>query len=129
MQGRSEDIQPVNTVVESPLNIEIPPTDLASYVFSAGTAKSRGTPVYFNAEFPSQNFSLAQAETCVKRIAKGLQDLGLKRGDRVLLYSGNKLFFPIVFWAVPAAGCIFTGSSPSASATGPYYPTPLKSVD
>jgi 4-coumarate--CoA ligase len=109
--------------------MEIPTTDLASYVFSAGTTKSRRTPVYFNAELLSQNFSLAQAEICVKRIAKGLQDLGLKRGDRVLLYSGNKLFFPIVFWAVPAAGCIFTASSPSASSTGLYNLNSLSSID
>ena len=52
----------------------------------------------------------------MKRFGKGLQKNGLQRGDRVLLYAGNKLFFPVVMWSVTAAGAIFTAASPSASA-------------
>lgn len=109
---------PVNTIVKSPLSINVPVIDLASYVFSTGTPESRGIPQYYDAESPSQNFSLEQAEVRVKQLAKGLQKFGLRPGDRVLLFSSNRLFFPIVLWGVPAAGCVFTAIAPSASALG-----------
>jgi acyl-CoA synthetase (AMP-forming)/AMP-acid ligase II len=58
----------------------------------------------------------------VKRVAKGLQDLGMKPGERVLLVSGNQLHFPVLLWGVIAAGCIFTGCTPAASVQGlPFY--------
>ncbi|KAK5400809.1 hypothetical protein LTR06_011230 [Exophiala xenobiotica] len=109
--------QPANTVIKSSLSIEIPAIDIASYVFSSGTTISRGAPQYYDAESPSRNYSLAQAEIHVKRFARGLQNLGLRPGDRVLLYSGNRLFFPVVLWSVAAAGMVFTAASPTASAS------------
>jgi acyl-CoA synthetase (AMP-forming)/AMP-acid ligase II len=109
---------PVNTIVKSPFSINIPIIDLASYVFSSGTTESRGIPQYYDAESPSQNFSLEQAEIRVKQLAKGLQTLGLQPGDRVLLFSSNRLLFPIVLWGVAAARCVFTAIAPSASALG-----------
>lgn len=108
--------KPVNQIVKSPLSIEIPATDIASYVFTSGTSASRLSPQYFDAERPSRNFSLSEAEVCVKQFGKGLQKNGLREGDRVLLYSGNDLFFPVVLWGVTAAGGIFTAASPTASA-------------
>jgi 4-coumarate--CoA ligase len=113
-----DQVLPAGTIIKSPLSMNLPTIDVASYVFSSGTEKSRGTPLYFNAENPSQNFSLLEAEVHVKRFAYGLQKLGLKKGDRILLYSGNKVFFPIALWSVIAGGFIFTGSAPSASARG-----------
>lgn len=118
MSKLSEQILPSGTIIKSPLQIDIPTTDVTSYIFSSTPEKQTGVPLYYNAEAPSQNFSLADAEVIVKRFAKGLQKLGLRRGDRILLYSGNKLSFPIVFWSIPAAGCVFTASSPAASAQG-----------
>lgn len=43
----------------------------------------------------------------------GLRKAGLQPGDRVLLFSGNNLFFPVVFMGVIMAGGIFTGANPS----------------
>ena len=118
MNNLSEQILPSGTIIKSPLQIDIPTVDVTSYVFTSTPQKEKGVPLYYNAEAPSQNFSLADAEFIVKRFAKGLQRLGLRAGDRILLYSGNKLSFPIVFWSVPAASCVFTASSPAASAPG-----------
>ncbi|KAG4281970.1 AMP-binding enzyme [Fusarium proliferatum] len=102
-------------VHKSPFELEIPNVDLATFIFSSGTQDSRSQPQYFDAENPALNFSLEQAEGWVKQWAKGLQDLGLRTNDKVLLYSGNSLYFPIVFWGVVASGCAFTGCSPSSS--------------
>lgn len=37
----------------------------------------------------------------------------MKPGDRVLLFSGNSLFFPVVFMGILMAGGIFSGANPS----------------
>lgn len=37
----------------------------------------------------------------------------MKPGDRVLLFSGNNLFFPVAFLGIVMAGGIFTGANPS----------------
>lgn len=116
---------PVNTIVRSPLSIDVPICDIASYVFSAGTQETRSQPLYFDADRPSRNLSLDQAELIVKRFARGLHKLGLQPGDRVLLFSQNRLFFPVVIWSVTASRCVFTAIAPSATATGeslPSYP-------
>lgn len=105
-------------VHKSPFELEIPNVDLATFIFSSGTRDSRSQPQYFDAENPALNFSLEQAEGWVKQWAKGLQDLGFRTNDKVLLYSGNSLYFPIVFWGVVASGCAFTGCSPSSSVEG-----------
>ena len=107
-------------MIESPLQVDIPVTDIPSYVFSTGTASSREAPQYFDAESPSQNFSLSQAEIFVKQFARGLEVLGLQPNDKVLLYSHNRLFFPVLLWGVLAARCVFTAASPAASINGKH---------
>ncbi|OQU98056.1 hypothetical protein CLAIMM_03889 [Cladophialophora immunda] len=102
-------------MLTSPYTIDIPCVDVNTFIFESGTSASREAPLYFNADAPSQCFSLSQGETYAKQFAKGLQKLGLESNDRVLLYSNNRLFFPVVIWGTIAAECIFTAVSPSAS--------------
>lgn len=110
----------MTVIYRSPYNVDIPTTDIVSFVFSAGTENSRKKPQYYDAKDPDQCFSLYDAERYVRQIACGLQRLGLKRNDKVLLYCNNRLFFPVLFWGVVAAGCVFTATSPTASVSGSY---------
>lgn len=48
-----------------------------------------------------------------KRIGLGLQQAGIKPGDRVLMFSNNNLYFPSAFLGVLMAGGIFTGANPT----------------
>ena len=48
----------------------------------------------------------------IRRFAAGLRKAGLQPGDRVLLFSGNSLFCPIVLLGIVMAGGIFTGANP-----------------
>lgn len=105
-------------MIESPHQVDIPVTDVASFVFSSGTASSREAPQYFDAASPSRCFGLAEAEGFVKQFAKGLGALGLQPDDKVLLFSHNRLFFPVLLWGVLASRCVFTATSPSASVRG-----------
>ena len=108
----------MTAIIESPHQVQIPVTDAASFVFSTGTASSRDAPQYFDAASPSKCFSLSQAEVFVKQFARGLEVLGLQPNDKILLYSHNRLFFPVLLWGVLAARCVFTAASPSASVKG-----------
>ncbi|KAF9889084.1 hypothetical protein FE257_008061 [Aspergillus nanangensis] len=108
-------------VVQSPCQIDIPAIDIVTYVFQSGTPRTRDTPQFFDADVPSRCFSLSQAELYVKRLARGLQKLGLEKGDKVLLYAGNHLFFPVLLWGVIASGCVFTAVNPAASETELEY--------
>ncbi|KAL2802166.1 hypothetical protein BJX63DRAFT_426259 [Aspergillus granulosus] len=101
-------------LVESPYKVDIPISDIPSWVFTAGTQESRRQPQYFDADHPAHCFSLSQAELHVKQVALGLQRLGLRPNDKVLLFSPNKLYFPVLLWGVIAARCVFTAVSPSA---------------
>lgn len=47
------------------------------------------------------------------RLAAGLRRAGLRHGDRVLLYSGNSVFFPVVLIGIIMAGGVYTGANPS----------------
>ncbi|OQU95486.1 AMP-binding enzyme domain-containing protein isoform 2 [Cladophialophora immunda] len=106
---------------KSPYSIDIPLIDVNTFVFQSGSKASREAPQYFDADTPAKCFSLAQGEIYSKRVALGLQQLGLKADERLLLYSNNRLFFPVVIWGTIAAGCIFSAASPSASASELAY--------
>lgn len=51
-----------------------------------------------------------------QRFAAGLQKAGLNRGDRVVVFGTNNLFYPVVFMGVIMAGGIFSGCNPTYSA-------------
>lgn len=105
-------------VIESPLSVPIPTTDLFSYIVSSGSGLSHKAPQYFDATSPSSCYTLEDAELRAKRFGRGLQSMGLQKQQKVVLYSGNNLFFPVVLWGVTAAGGVFTGASPTASVHG-----------
>ncbi|KAH8688963.1 hypothetical protein BGW36DRAFT_433734 [Talaromyces proteolyticus] len=108
-------------IVESPYGVHVPVSDIPCWVFSAGTEVTRRSPQYFDADNPAKCFSLHDAETYVKQVACGIERLGLRPNDKVLLLSPNQLFFPVLLWGVIAARCVFTAVSPTASETELSY--------
>jgi 4-coumarate--CoA ligase len=67
-----------------------------------------------DADRPDTHYlTLSQYRLWAKRVAVGLQRAGLQTGDRVLLFSGNNLFFPVMFMGIIMAGGIFTGANPT----------------
>ncbi|OQV07872.1 hypothetical protein CLAIMM_12231 [Cladophialophora immunda] len=106
---------------KSPFAINIPPTDLLTYLFPPD-AKPSTQPLYISADEPSRH-SLSPAETLlwVKRLALGLQRiLGVterntesKTGFTIMMFTPNHIFVPVVYLAAIAAGGIFSGCSVS----------------
>ncbi|KAJ5490865.1 hypothetical protein N7539_002432 [Penicillium diatomitis] len=95
--------------------IDVPHTHLASLLLTSPTAPlSRQKPCFLDAARPDTHyFTPHDFRLWSQRFAAGLRKAGLQRGDRVLLFSGNDLFFPVVFMGIIMAGGIFTGANPT----------------
>jgi 4-coumarate--CoA ligase len=101
-------------VLKSRWQIDIPKVSLPTFVFESPTAELPTTPAYISASQPDKHFlSLSDYRLYAQRLASGLLRSGIQPGDRVLLFSGNTLFFPTVLQGVIMAGCIFTGANPT----------------
>lgn len=93
---------------------DIPGGSLQKWTFGSSFDPLPETPQYIDPERPDTHFlTRSQYRLWSKRLAIGLVEAGLRPGDRVLLFSGNKLFTPVVFMGVLMAGGVFTGANPS----------------
>ncbi|GAQ41821.1 hypothetical protein AtubIFM55763_002812 [Aspergillus tubingensis] len=95
--------------------IDIPNTHLASALLTSPTHPLSKTHRCFSeaARPDTHYFTPHDFRLWCQRFAAGLRKHGLQAGDRLLLYSGNDLFFPVVFLGTIMAGGIFTGANPS----------------
>ncbi|KAF1918467.1 hypothetical protein BDU57DRAFT_515262 [Ampelomyces quisqualis] len=101
-------------VIKSRSSIKIPSVSLPTFIFESPTAELPKTPAYIDANEPEKYYiSLHDYRLYAQRLASGLRRSGLKPGDRVLLFSGNTLFFPSVVMGVIMAEGIFTGANPT----------------
>ncbi|KAF3809180.1 Acyl-CoA ligase azaF [Colletotrichum gloeosporioides] len=92
----------------------IPNCSLQKWIFGSSSAPLSDRKAFYDADRPETHYlTFADYRLVAKRIAIGLQKAGLKPGDRVLLFSGNNLFFPVIFIGVLMAGGIFTGANPT----------------
>ncbi|KAK4952686.1 hypothetical protein LTR10_009492 [Elasticomyces elasticus] len=94
-------------------NIPIPTQSLPSYLFDSPTLPLDDKPLLIDAELPEYYLTQHTYREWSKRFALGLQQNGFKSGDRLLLYSGNTIFFPVILLGTIMAGGIFTGANPT----------------
>ncbi|KAI0134443.1 hypothetical protein BJ170DRAFT_200423 [Xylariales sp. AK1849] len=100
--------------IHSRWRTEIPEVSLPRWVFGSSFDPLSDQPQFIDPERPDTHFlTLSQYRLWSKRFALGLREAGLRPGDRVLLFSGNTLFSPVVFMGILMAGGIFTGANPS----------------
>ena len=100
-------------VINSRWTVPIPDGSLQKWIFGSSQGPLSDKPLLIDADRPDTHFlSKADYRLLSKRVALGLLDAGLKPGDRVLLFSGNNLYFPSVFLGILMAGGIFTGANP-----------------
>jgi 4-coumarate--CoA ligase len=101
-------------VIKSRFNLDIPSVSLPTFIFDSPTAELPKTPAYISAKEPDKHYlSIHDYRLYAQRLASGLRRSGLQPGDRVLLFSGNTLFFPSVVMGVIMAEGIFTGANPT----------------
>ncbi|KAF9884141.1 hypothetical protein FE257_002262 [Aspergillus nanangensis] len=100
---------------KSQWQIDIPDTHLASILFTSPTHPLSKTHRCFSeaARPDTHYFTTHDFRQWSQRFAAGLRKSGFQPGDRLLLFSGNDLFFPVVFMGTIMAGGIFTGANPT----------------
>ncbi|KAF0332523.1 AMP-binding enzyme [Colletotrichum asianum] len=97
----------------------IPMCSLQTRIFGSATEELPDfqKPVFIDADRPKSHVvSRSDFRLLSKRIALGLIDAGLEAQDRVLVYSGNTIFYSSLFLGVLMAGGIYTGASPNFTA-------------
>ena len=98
-------------------DISIPQVDLLTYIFGSGKSLPK-EPVWINAADPRKHLSLHSGLQWIKRLAVGLDRLGVKQGEVVMIVTPNHIFVPIAYLGTVGSGRIFSGANPAYTADG-----------
>jgi 4-coumarate--CoA ligase len=91
--------------------LDIPKANILSYLFPANESPST-TPLWIDSKDNSISLSPAQLLQWVKRLGFGLQKLGLKQGEVIMVYTPNHIFLPVAYLGSVGAGYAFSGANP-----------------
>ncbi|KAH0489406.1 hypothetical protein TgHK011_009838 [Trichoderma gracile] len=91
--------------------LDIPQTNVLTYLFGNGATLSH-EPIWFDAKDPSRSLSPHQLVQWIRRLGLGLQRLGVRRGDVVMICTPNHIFVPVAYLGITGSGCIFSGANP-----------------
>lgn len=93
----------------------VPDCSLPTFLFTSPTHDLGDKRAFSEAARPETHYiSRNQFRLWAQRLALGLlRSKHFQKGDRVLLFSGNDLFVPVVFMGILCAGGIFTGANPT----------------
>lgn len=96
--------------------VEIPKCSLPTLLFKSATEPlEKEKPCFLDAaRSETHYFTPSTYRLWCQRFALGLLNSGkFEKGDRLLMFSGNDLLYPVVFMGVIMAGGIFTGANPT----------------
>jgi acyl-CoA synthetase (AMP-forming)/AMP-acid ligase II len=101
-------------VIKSEWQIPIPEISLPTFLFGSPADPLPDKPIFISTRAPEKHYlTMSDYRLYSQRFASGLLRSGFKPGDRLLLFSGNTLFFPTVIMGTIMAGGIFTGANPT----------------
>ncbi|KAF2404510.1 4-coumarate-CoA ligase [Trichodelitschia bisporula] len=104
-------------VLTSPLPAPpIPKTDVLSYLFPSGSTPSE-TPIWLEAANPDNSLSPRQMLQWVKRLALGLDRLGVAAQEVVMILTPNHIFVPAAYLGIVGSRRIFSAANPIYTAS------------
>ena len=92
-------------------DLDIPKVNLLTYIFPKDQPVS-DTPVWLDSEDPSNCLSKRQLLHKVKKLAVGLDKLGVEAGEVVLIFTPNHLLVPVAYLGVVGSKRVFSGVNP-----------------
>ncbi|KAJ9604490.1 hypothetical protein H2200_011326 [Cladophialophora chaetospira] len=92
-------------------SLDIPKCNILSYLFPPGKTPSN-KPLWIDAADTSHSLSAAQMLSWVKRFAVGLDRLGVKQQEAVMVFTPNHLYVPMAYLAAAGSKRFFTGANP-----------------
>ena len=102
-------------------DLDIQQSNVLDYAFPAHIPPS-DKPLWIAAENPSHSLSQRQALLWIKRLGFGLQKAGLKKGERVMIYTPNHIYVPATYLGIVGSGCSFTAANPIYTVPGKFTP-------
>ncbi|KIW85532.1 hypothetical protein Z517_00924 [Fonsecaea pedrosoi CBS 271.37] len=96
-----------------------PPTlSVPTFMFGSSSSSLNSTDkIIIDAKRPNSHFlTLHTYREWSKRFATGVQSIGLENADRVLLFSPNSIFYPVVVMGALMAGAIYNSANPAYTA-------------
>jgi 4-coumarate--CoA ligase len=97
--------------------LDIPKVNILSYIFPRGE-ELPDTPLWIDSADDNISLSLRQLQQWCKRIAIGLDRLGVKPGSVVMVYTTNHVFVPAAYMGIVGSGRIFSGANPAYTLPG-----------
>jgi acyl-CoA synthetase (AMP-forming)/AMP-acid ligase II len=100
-------------------DLQIPKVNILTYLFPTGKTPS-AKPLWIDSKDLSISLSPSQLLRWVKRLAFGLERIGLKKGDVVMIYTPNHIFVPVAYLGIVGAGYAFSGANPVYTLPGKF---------
>ena len=98
-------------------DLNIPEQDVLTYIFGSGDSLPE-CPLWINAANSDSYLSLRTGLQWIKRLAIGLDRLGVEKGDVLMMISPNHIFVPIAYLGAVGSGRIFSGANPLYTVDG-----------
>jgi 4-coumarate--CoA ligase len=99
--------------------LDIPETDLLSYLFPNKRNVSND-PIWIDAMDPNNCLSPRQGLLWIKRLAIGLDRLGIANQEVIMVLTPNHIFVPIVYLGIVGSRRIFSAGNPIYTVTGMF---------
>lgn len=106
--------------------LDIPKTNILSYIYPSNQTVS-DKPIWIDAQNPRNSLSPRQMLSWVCRLGCGLDQLGVGKGEVVMILTPNHIFVPVAYQGIVGSGRIFSGANPSY--TAPEIEQQLKNTD
>ncbi|MHA1345940.1 MAG: AMP-binding protein, partial [Candidatus Heimdallarchaeaceae archaeon] len=94
-----------------PDHIEVPEISMGEFFINTVEEYPERNATHFKGRF----MTYTEIENDVNRLSNALQDLGIKKGDKVAILTPNSPQFVVTFFATMSIGAVFTAISPLAT--------------
>lgn len=98
-------------------DINVPKTDILTYLFPPHETPSTDS-LWIDSKDPSISLSPEQLFLWVKRLALGLERIGAKKGEVIMIYTPNHIYVPVAYLAILSAGYAFSAANPAYTLPG-----------
>ncbi|CAE7030508.1 hypothetical protein CFE70_004198 [Pyrenophora teres f. teres 0-1] len=99
--------------VSSPFpDLDIPKCNLMHHLFPKGKPLS-DKPIWVDSKKPERYLTQQTSLQWTKRLAMGLDRIGSKRGEAIMLCTPNHIFLPVAYLGIVGSGRVFSGANPA----------------
>lgn len=97
--------------------LDIPKCNLLEYLFPKGRTPT-DTPIWIDSKDTSHYLTPKSLLQWSKRLALGLDRIGSKQGEVVMILTPNHIFVPVAYLGIVGSKRIFSGANPAYTISG-----------